>query len=196
MVKQVQNDKRLMNLIIGLGNPGAKYQNNRHNVGHMFVDWITDRHFDDRREEKSQNRGGISRSARNDNWFVQNDLRFVKTDCFMNQSGSQVKKLSTYYKIPTTDLIVVHDDLDIPLGMFKVQKNSGPRLHNGISSIEEALGTKDFWRIRIGVDNRDPKRRIDGETYVLQDFRPEEKEILQQIFQEVVDKWKNLFHNE
>ena len=98
-------------------------------------------------------------------------------------------------KLKIDDLIVAHDDLDIPLGKFKIQKGEGPRLHNGISSIEKALGSKDFWRIRIGVDNRDTAKRIDGETYVLQDFTRGEKAILLHTFHDVVDKWKNVFHN-
>lgn len=159
-----------MKLLVGLGNPEDKYKKNRHNVGHMFIDYI----------QKLENL----------------PVRSAKTNVFMNQSGGEVKKLTTFYKLPTSDLIIVHDDLDITFGNFKIEKGAGPKLHNGLSSIESSLGTKDFWRVRIGVDNRDPESRIDGETYVLQNFTPQEMEDLPQVFNKVVDKLKNVFHNE
>lgn len=170
-----------MKLIIGLGNPGKKYQDNRHNVGHMFIDHISQRH---------------SRSDQESDSHLRENDKFVKTTVFMNHSGAEVKKLATYYKLPTTSIIVVHDDLDIPLGKFKIQKSGGPKLHNGITSIEKTLKTKGFWRVRIGVDNRDPDNRIDGETYILQDLTQQERKNLLQVFDEVVDKLKSVFHNE
>ncbi len=84
------------------------------------------------------------------------------------------------------DLWVVHDDLDLRLGEFKVQFGVGPKLHYGIQSIEEKLGTKDFWRVRIGVDNRQSDNRINGETYVLQDFEKTETEVRDRVIEEVV----------
>ncbi len=164
-----------MKLIIGLGNPGEKYQNNRHNAGQMLIDYISNSHPE-----------LISGS----------DLKSLKTTSFMNQSGAEVKKFATYYKLPVTDLVIVHDDLDLQLGRFKIQKKGGPKLHNGVTSIEKSLRTKDFWRVRIGVDNRNPDNRVDGETYVLQNFTIQEKEILRSIFKKVVDKLENVFHNE
>lgn len=94
--------------------------------------------------------------------------------------------LATFYKIPTTNIYVIHDDLDLRLGEYKIQKGVGPKLHYGIQSIEEKLGNSDFWRIRIGVDNREPKNRTQGETYVLQEFTEEEKEILNKTLDKVV----------
>jgi len=153
-------------LIIGLGNPGSQYQNNRHNVGHMFVDKVL-----------------ISKSK------VLSNLKIKKTDTFMNESGRSVKKITKNDEILTTNLYVVHDDLDIPLGKFKIQFGVGPKVHNGLDSVEQELGTKDFWRVRIGVDNRVSDNRIPGEQYVLQDFTSEELEILNNSFPEI---WKNL----
>lgn len=132
---------RGMKLLIGLGNPGEKFKNNRHNVGHMFVD------------------------------FAKTGL---KTNVFMNDSGSFVKGKE--------DFVIVHDDLDLPLGRYKIQFGKGPELHYGIQSIENELGTKDFWRIRIGVDDRGPNNRESGESYVLKDFTAEEKKILESVF--------------
>ena len=91
------------------------------------------------------------------------------------------------------NLVIAHDDLDIPLGKFKIQKGIGPKLHNGIESVEKSLGTKDFWRIRIGVDNRTPDNWIDGETYVLNDFRQNELDVIQALFPEVLNRLQTLW---
>ncbi len=151
-----------MKILIGLGNPGPKYQNNRHNAGHMFIDFL-----------------------RNKN----SELKTIKTDCFMNVSGAFVKKQVKSYTLQ--DLYVVHDDLDIPLGKCKIQFGTGPKLHNGILSVEEELGTSEFWRIRIGVDNRvenlpaGRQGKIDGETYSLQDFTEDEHKQLHTVFEKI-----------
>lgn len=165
-----------MILIVGLGNPGPKYQNNRHNVGHMFVDYLF--------KELTSLRV--------------NELKIVKTDCFMNESGVFVKKLTRKLsKLEIKNIIIIHDDLDIPLGKFHIQFASGPQLHNGLESVEQHLKTKDFWRVRIGVDNRPALRslgeggRIPGETYALQNFLPEEKKFLEtEIFPKIFAQMK------
>jgi PTH1 family peptidyl-tRNA hydrolase len=166
-----------MLLIVGLGNPGTKYQNNRHNVGHLFVDYIV------------QKFKGLNVPR----------LKIVKTDCYMNVSGVFVKKLVSSYSLQTTPypLIVIHDDLDIPLGKFHIQFASGPQLHNGLESVEQHLKTKDFWRVRIGVDNRLPDKRIPGEKYSLQNFLPEEKKLLEtEIFPKIFSQLKLHLKNE
>jgi PTH1 family peptidyl-tRNA hydrolase len=162
-----------MKLVVGLGNPGGKYKNNRHNVGHMLLDYLSEQ----------------SGSKKN--------VKLVKTDCFMNKSGIFVKKLIKNSKLSNENLFIVHDDLDIPLGKFHIQYTVGPRLHNGLESIEQHLKNSDFWRVRIGVDNR-PARRggdkdkwVDGEAYVLSDFKEEEKKILiEQVFPKILSQLK------
>jgi len=156
-----------MRIIVGLGNPGQKYKNNRHNVGHMFINYLI-------KELRITNYG----------------FKTFKTDCFMNQSGIFVKKLIRNSQCVIDNLIITHDDLDIPLGKFKIQKGTGPKLHNGLESIENELGTNDFWRIRIGVDNRPTDNRINGEAYVLQDFKDEEKKIIHYLFPEIYSRLK------
>lgn len=171
-----------MKLIIGLGNPGQKYKNNRHNVGHMVIDTL----------EKAGLPGGMV---------------VKKTDVFMNNSGGAVKKLFDFYKVSPDDLYVIHDDLDIPLGQYKIQKGKGPKLHYGIQSINQALGNKqsltaykrslspgdkDYWRVRVGVENREVPRvsrvpRVPrGEEYVLQDFTQEEKPIITDVIKQII----------
>ncbi len=154
-----------MKLIIGLGNPGEKYQHNRHNVGYTVIDAL----------QKVD---------------LPKDVVIKKTGVFMNDSGSTVKSLYTKYKIQYTNLYVIHDDLDIRLGEYKIQKGTGPKDHKGIQSIEKELRENDFWRVRIGVDNRDPENRIVGEDYVLQDFSQEELEIVQDVIRKLISDLK------
>lgn len=173
-----------MDFFIGLGNPGEKYQNNRHNVGQMFLDFLIKRLKGwgvEKLKEEEYYQITIIQSPTNQS------LAFIKPKTFMNQSGLVVKELFYHFKtIKPSSLFIIHDDLDIPLGKFKIQKAEGPKLHNGLESIEKSLGTKDFWRIRIGVDNRSPENRLPGETYVLQDFFPQEKKLFEnQIFPKI-----------
>lgn len=179
-----------MLLLVGLGNPGIKYANNRHNVGHMFVDYILEsqkskiksQSFDKAQDDPERNRMGQNYNSK---------VKIMKTDCFMNISGIFVKKLSKIYHLGSRDLIVVHDDLDIPLGKFHIQLAVGPQLHNGLESIEQHLKTKDFYRIRIGIDDRSAKNKVSGETYTLQNFLFQEKKLLEtEIFPKIFSQLK------
>lgn len=185
-----------MKLIVGLGNPGDKYANNRHNAGFMFADYLI-------REVMRSTFGVRSQNTefKFDNKLqadickinISNDqLIIAKPQTFMNLSGEVVRKIVDYFNIDISDVIVAHDDLDLPIGKYKIQKNVGPKLHNGIISIEKHLGTSNFWRIRIGVENRNDNNRISGETYVLQDFTPEEKTIITKTFAEMNQKIYNI----
>jgi PTH1 family peptidyl-tRNA hydrolase len=153
-----------MKLVIGLGNPGKKYKNNRHNVGYMVIDQVK------REELRTKN------------------FKALKSDKFMNNSGSFVKKLTTDYGLPTNDLYVVHDDLDIKLGSYKIQFGKGPKDHNGLKSIGLELGTSDYWHVRVGIENRNQERGIrkEGYEYVLEDFTAEEVGKVEQVVKEVV----------
>ena len=172
-----------MKLFVGLGNPEAKYSNNRHNVGYMVIDAI-DAAFRVKYKRKAPA-------------FSQKFLQSIISDYtpfallakpmkYMNDSGVAVKKIVDNYKIPTENLYIIHDDLDIPLGEYKIQMGKGPKVHNGLTSIEEELGTKEFGRIRVGVDNRDPENRTPGEKYVLEDFTEEEKRVLKWTIQKLI----------
>ena len=139
-----------MRIVVGLGNPGKEYENTRHNVGFMVVDKL-----------KPEIEG--------------KKILLVKPQKFMNRSGEEVIKVVNFHKVDLANLYVVHDDLDIKLGEYKIQFGKGPKVHNGITSIEQALGTKDFWRVRIGIDNND----------VLGKFAIEEKKIVEEVIDEV-----------
>ncbi|MFH1971317.1 MAG: aminoacyl-tRNA hydrolase [Patescibacteria group bacterium] len=160
----------MIKLVIGLGNPETKYFKNRHNTGYIFIEELLKR--------------GISKS-----------IIAKKTNIFMNDSGSIVKNLHDKYKISLDDLYIVHDDLDIPLGEFKIQKAVGPKLHNGISSIDEKLKNSEYWRVRIGVDARAKSDREPGEKYVLEDFEPEEEKILIEVIDKAINKLLFLVKN-
>ena len=176
-------------IIIGLGNPGKKYQNNRHNVGHMFIDYLT------------QNQVRLGQNSPilpiKSGFAGQAKLKTFKTNCFMNGSGKEVEKILKKLQVKSynlQDVFIVHDDLDIPLGKFRIDFGRGPRLHKGIKSIEETLNTEDFWRIRIGVDNRQKTGWVDGEAYVLQDLLKEEKEVLEnEVFKKIKEKLTTIF---
>lgn len=157
-----------MKLFVGLGNPEIKYINTRHNVGYLFIDQI--------RKKKPQIRNGI----------------FLKTNTFMNDSGVSVKDHLLKNKANAENLYIIHDDLDLPLGAWKMQYAKGPKDNGGINSIEQFLGTKDFWRIRVGIDNRNPEtpggKSTSGEEYVLEPFPESERKIIDGVFDEICKK--------
>lgn len=167
-----------MILIVGLGNPGEKYKNNRHNVGFMVVDELARR----------MTNGQWSMVKRFDSLVINHRTSVIlaKPQTFMNESGEAVKKLVVQYKVKMPDLWVIHDDLDLQLGDYKIQIGKGPRGHKGLESIDRELDGGDYWHVRVGIDNRMANdkwsmlngRKISGEEYVLQDFTEEERGIL------------------
>lgn len=145
-----------MKLIVGLGNPEPAYENTWHNTGFFAIDELE-------RMEKQ----------------LPSDVKLLKSDKFMNESGNFIKDKMEHYHLQPSDLYVIHDDLDIRLGEYpKIQLGRGPKNHKGLMSIDEALGTNQYWHVRIGVDNRPYDNRISGKEYVLQDYSDGEKQIL------------------
>lgn len=137
-----------MKLIVGLGNPGKEYEKTRHNVGFMAVEKIAvDLQFSKWKMEKKLGaevcRGFIASCCE--------DVILAKPQTLMNLSSRAVKLLTTYYRLPPADLLVIHDDLDLELGTLKLSYGSGSAGHNGVQSIIDTLDTKDFWRLRVGV---------------------------------------------
>jgi PTH1 family peptidyl-tRNA hydrolase len=155
-----------MKLVIGLGNPEAKYKNTRHNAGYILIDSI--------KKEES----------------IKKKFKVSKSDSSMNNSGDFVLKLTRRYSLDPNHLYIAHDDLDLKLGEFKIQFGKGPKDHNGLNDIYNKLGTKDFWHIRIGIDARtsDKESRTRGIDYVLEDFTNEERDILDRTIQEICKK--------
>ncbi|MCK6599320.1 MAG: aminoacyl-tRNA hydrolase [Bdellovibrionaceae bacterium] len=153
-------------LIVGLGNPGSQYQLTRHNIGFMAVDFFLG---DNKTSlEKKEFKSFFYKTK-----FQNQDLFFLKPQTFMNLSGDAVLEITQFYKIPSTQMIVIHDEIDQSFGKMKIQKNRGHGGHNGIRDISTKLGTSDYLRLRLGV-GRPPHPGMNVADYVLQKFNSEE----------------------
>ena len=165
-------------MIAGLGNPEKKYFQTRHNIGFMVVDKLVE-----------QNALKFSKSRFDAEYvnsnFNKDKLFFVKPQSYMNRSGFPIQKLASYFKINISNIIVIHDDIDLPFARIRISKGRGHGGHNGIRSIIEALGTKDFIRIRIGVAN--PARQNSTTGHVLGDFSKEESKSIDQLIEKAAD---------
>lgn len=179
-----------MNLLLaGLGNPGIKYEMNRHNAGFMFLDWlltVQKTHLKMKNSSFAFDKYSNAELVKGEYKTHKAKLPTVlaKPQTFMNRSGQAVARLIS----EPTLIFVAHDDLDIRLGAFKIQKGVGPKMHNGLDSIEQSLKSESFWRIRIGIDNRTSDNSIPGEPYVLSNFSKEESQILIETFPRVLSK--------
>lgn len=156
-----------MALLVGLGNPGSKYQMNRHNIGFMAVQEYLRRHLP---SEAWADRFKSKYASGNVNG---KKLHFLLPQTYMNNSGEAVQAAAAYFKIPPEDIIVVHDELDIPLAEVRSKIGGGHAGHNGLKSIIQHLNTRDFYRVRCGIDHPGNKDLVS--PYVLSDFRPEER---------------------
>jgi PTH1 family peptidyl-tRNA hydrolase len=156
-------------LIVGLGNPGAVYRYNRHNIGFMLVDRVAEQlgvKFS-RLESKALLTKGEHQGRR---------VVLAKPQTFMNLSGQAVGSLVRFYKVPPANLLVAYDDVDLPLGTLRIRPGGGSAGQKGMSSIIDRLGTQDFPRLRLGIGR--PPGRMEAADYVLQDFSSGEKDLL------------------
>ena len=157
-------------MIVGLGNPGEKYVKCRHNTGFIILDkFVEDKNLEWKESEKFESE--ISEYE---------DYLLVKPQTFMNNSGRAVSKLANFYKINPKDIIIIHDDVDIPFGSVKNQVGKNAAGHHGVEDIIEKLGTKDFARIRVGV-GKPENRNIPVDEWVLQNFSDNEFEDVKKI---------------
>ncbi len=164
-----------MLLLVGLGNPGAGYSANRHNIGFMLVDRIAaDYDF----PAFSGKFSGLVARGR----IGQHEIMLLKPQNFMNNSGASVQATASFYKIPPEKIIVIHDELDLPTGKIRIKKGGGNGGHNGLKSIDAAIGA-DYWRVRIGIDHPGIKEKVI--SHVLSDFYPEELEIQEKLLASV-----------
>jgi peptidyl-tRNA hydrolase, PTH1 family len=166
-----------MKIIIGLGNPGDNYKNTRHNAGFMLLDRIKKAYaFPDFKLEK---RFQAEISRHKSELSGNNDIILVKPQTFMNESGSSVRKILDFYKkITPDDLVVIHDDIDIKIGEYKISDDASSAGHNGVQSIIDAIGTKSFKRIRIGTANENLRTKIDPSDFVLGQFTESESGVI------------------
>lgn len=172
-----------MKVIIGLGNPGEKYQHNRHNVGFMVLDSLKSK-LDTDNLKFEMNKKFNAEIFQTKNYIL------VKPQTFMNDSGFTVSAVCRFFKIKYEDLYIVHDDLDIKIGNYKIQFGKGPQVHNGLLSIEQELGIDQFWNVRVGVENREVRgnKGVPGVVYSLQNFSPDEKNIIDEVIGKIVDE--------
>lgn len=155
--------------MVGLGNPGREYRENRHNVGFMAVDALAEKL--DTRMGKVQFKA-ITGQAR----LGERKVILAKPQTYMNLSGQAVSSLVRYYKVPLTHLLVMHDDLDLPLGTLRLRPGGGSAGQKGLASIIQQLGTQQFPRLRIGIGR--PPGQMPAAAYVLQNFSSGDDELL------------------
>ncbi|MBR3236143.1 aminoacyl-tRNA hydrolase [Candidatus Saccharibacteria bacterium] len=167
-----------MKLVVGLGNPGNRYNFTRHNTGFLALDFL----FKVKGLEWSEKpRMGAL-------WGREGDTIFIKPQEFYNDSGLAVAAYMHYYKIPTSDILVICDNFDLEFGKVRFRSSGQAAGNNGLKSIDQMLGTADYPRIRVGTGNDELRRKMGDIEFVLSKFTPEEKEQLPGILSEVMGK--------
>ncbi|MDF3076085.1 MAG: Aminoacyl-tRNA hydrolase [Alphaproteobacteria bacterium] len=166
-----------MLLLVGLGNPGARYAGNRHNIGFMAADLIVRRH--DFSPWRNRFQGEAAEGS-----LDGEKMLVLKPQTFMNHSGQSVGEAMNFYKLTPDDVVVLYDEIDLAPGKVKVKQGGGAAGHNGIRSIDAHIGP-DFWRVRLGVGHPGDKARVHG--YVLSDFAKSEEAWLEKLLDAVAD---------
>lgn len=172
-------------LIVGLGNPGPRYETTRHNIGQMVVDELASRRGENFREHK-----GGARVV--ETWLRPGGDKLVlaKPNTFMNVSGTPVAALARFYSVPAERVVVVHDELDIPFDSIKLKIGGGHGGHNGVRDVASALTTADFPRVRVGIGR--PPGRQDAADWVLAPFGGEERKTLPILISDAADAVETL----
>lgn len=165
-------------LIVGLGNPGREFHSNRHNMGFMCIDSLADRL--EASFSRLESKALVTKAD-----YEGRRCILAKPQTYMNLSGQSISGLVRFYKIPLDNVLVAHDDVDLPLGALRLRPNGGSGGQKGVASIIERLGTKDFPRLRIGIGR--PPGRMDTSAYVLQNFTPSDGELLDITLEKAVD---------
>ena len=165
-------------LIVGLGNPGRKYSGNRHNAGFHVVDRLADAcglHFDGQRSRALLAHGQIEGVR----------VALVKPQTYMNLSGEAVGGVARFFKVPAERVLVIYDELDLPLGTLRLRPKGGAGGHQGMTNVIAHLNTQDFPRLRIGIGR--PPGRMPPEAYVLQDFGQDQKPVIEQTYERAAE---------
>lgn len=174
-------------MLVGLGNPGKGYERNRHNVGFMLLDRLAD-YWQCALAAQGKFRAEWGKVTRgNQQWLL------VKPLTFMNASGEAVQRLAAFYQVPASEIMVVYDDLDLPLGTIRCRPEGSSGGHNGMKSIESKLGTKQFPRLRVGI-GRDERGKSATVSYVLSDFSKSENVHVEQALERaenLIEEWGN-----
>ncbi|MFZ9034961.1 MAG: aminoacyl-tRNA hydrolase [Francisellaceae bacterium] len=169
----------MIKLIVGLGNPGREYEDTRHNAGEWFIRELADKfnsHF--KNDTKFHGETAVFQVAGEKRYLL-----YPHT--YMNRSGQAVAKLANFYKINPDQILIAHDELDLPVGQIRLKKGGGHGGHNGLRSIEADLGSRDFYRLRIGIDHPGAKEQVVG--YVLSKPMIKERIAIDQAIARAVD---------
>jgi len=166
-----------MTFFVGLGNPGSQYENTRHNIGFKVIDKLVD-DFSARDISKTSFHGKLYRSA---------NTLFLKPTTFMNLSGKSVQPVKHFFKAELEDVIVIHDDIDLPFGAVRFKRGGGHGGHNGLKSLDTHI-TKEYLRVRVGVGKPEHKSQV--ADYVLHDFSEEESKVLDRLIDHVAKACK------
>lgn len=165
-------------IIVGLGNPGKAYEHTRHNLGYLALDSLVETFGEGEWEERKKFQSVVYEGR-----IVTVPVLFVKPTTFMNNSGEALRKIVDFYKLnPAEQIIVLFDDIDLPLGTLRLRKKGGPGTHNGMKSIVEQLG-EDFPRLKLGLGS--PPKTHDLATWILSGLSAEEGEAVEKMFHEM-----------
>ena len=175
----------MMKCIIGLGNPGRKYEQTRHNIGFMVIDELLSRHHINLSKEKFNGLYAVEN--------IQGEkVAFLQPQTFMNRSGECIQSFIDYYRINVDDILVIYDDLDLPIGKIRLRQKGGHGGHNGLRSTIDQLGTRDFKRLRVGIGR--PTGPMSIVDYVLGKFSQDQQESVMLSIKHGADaceKWLN-----
>lgn len=177
-----------MKCIIGLGNIGKEYENTRHNIGFLFLDYLSKK-YDVKFDKKK------TKCIYGETYIEGKKVSFIKPTTFMNLSGETISQMLNWYKIDVNDICVVYDDIDIPFGEVRFREKGSAGTHNGMKNIVQILKTEEINRIRIGIENR-KEVNILLTDYVLTKFNKEEMSKLSNIFERAEQNVLNFLTNE
>jgi len=179
--------KPTIKLIIGLGNPGQAYKNTYHNIGMLFLDYLLKQFTNQKLNFQSMKNFSFIKIAKN--------LIIAKPGTFMNESGQAAKEILKYFNIKPENTIIIHDDSDLELGNYKIEFNRGAAGHKGVESVINSIGSKLFWRIRIGVRAKNEITRKKAEEFILKKIKKDELEELMTVFEKINQNLKTLITN-
>lgn len=174
-----------MRVVVGLRNPGADYDRTRHSIGYEVVSAVLARHTEELGKGPTRVRSMIAQLGVGDDRTL-----YAVPNTFMNESGAAVRAVLDFYKVVPADMLVVHDDIDLPFGRLRLQVDGGSGGHNGLRSLERALGTREFSRLKLGVGR--PPGSQDPADYVLRRFTTKERpevDVMVEDAADVVERW-------
>lgn len=171
-----------LRLVAGLGNPGPDYAATRHNAGFWFCERLAER-LGARFQNESRFHGDVAR-------VPGSDIRLLKPDTFMNRSGQAIGAMARFFRIPPDAILVIHDELDIPPGQLRLKCGGGHGGHNGLKDTDAHLGSRDYWRLRIGIGHPGERSEVIG--FVLKPPRLEEQHLIDDAIDRALERWPDL----